>query len=54
MQVLRSWEEYEIAASVIETGKKLLDVTESTAYQSKLSDDLEKTKDGGEKEKVWF
>ncbi|XP_073476369.1 cilia- and flagella-associated protein 54 isoform X3 [Aquarana catesbeiana] len=53
-KVLRSWEEYEIAASVIETGKKLLDVTESTAYQSKLSDDLEKAKDGGEKEKGSF
>ncbi|KAM5171982.1 cilia- and flagella-associated protein 54 [Mantella aurantiaca] len=59
-KVLRSWEEYELAVSVIETGKKLLDVTENTAscvqaYQATLpcSDDIEKTKDA-EGEKLSF
>ncbi|XP_018409374.1 PREDICTED: cilia- and flagella-associated protein 54 [Nanorana parkeri] len=60
-KVLRSWEEYKMAASVIETGKKLLDVIENTtsyvqAFQlkSNCSDDVEKTRDGGEKEKGSF
>ncbi|XP_068129765.1 cilia- and flagella-associated protein 54 [Hyperolius riggenbachi] len=58
-KVLRSWEEYEVAISVIEIGKKLLDMTENTSgnvniHQSKTSgsEDLEKRKDSEEKEKV--
>ncbi|KAM9311613.1 cilia- and flagella-associated protein 54 [Gastrophryne carolinensis] len=60
-KVLRSWHEYELAISLIDTGKKLLNATEKMpsnvqSYPSKPagSDDMEKTMDGKEKGKGAF
>ncbi|KAM3924792.1 cilia- and flagella-associated protein 54 [Leptodactylus fuscus] len=56
-KVLRSWEEYELATQIIETGKKLLDLTENTSVlqlsqtKSNGDDDTEKAKDASDKEK---
>ncbi|KAM4748836.1 cilia- and flagella-associated protein 54 [Rhinophrynus dorsalis] len=53
-KVLRSWEEYELAVSVIEAGKKLLDTGLSSFVQSsqpKLPSSDEVVKETGDKEK---
>ncbi|KAG8578276.1 hypothetical protein GDO81_010441 [Engystomops pustulosus] len=52
-KALRTWEEYELAICVIDTGKKLLDLTENTSVMAKFSfdDDTEKSKDVNDKEK---
>ncbi|XP_040264159.1 cilia- and flagella-associated protein 54 [Bufo bufo] len=55
-KALRSWEEYELAMWVIETGKKLLDLTENTSVtipvsqaKSNWDDDAEKAKEDKDK-----
>ncbi|XP_063783817.1 cilia- and flagella-associated protein 54 isoform X2 [Pseudophryne corroboree] len=48
-KVLRSWEEYEGAISIIETGKKLLDLTENTSWH----DDTVKAFNANNKDKVY-
>ncbi|XP_069829922.1 cilia- and flagella-associated protein 54 isoform X2 [Dendropsophus ebraccatus] len=60
-KTLRSWEEYELAICVIETGKKLLDLTENTSLtvsnsqtKSSCDDDTENAKDTNDKEKGYF
>eukprot|EP00079_Xenopus_tropicalis_P023165 XP_012815326.1 PREDICTED: cilia- and flagella-associated protein 54 isoform X1 [Xenopus tropicalis] len=55
-KVLRTWEENELAIAIIEDGKKMLDISETTSTfclssQSKIND-TEKAKDIGDKEKV--
>ncbi|XP_072002563.1 cilia- and flagella-associated protein 54 isoform X2 [Engystomops pustulosus] len=52
-KALRTWEEYELAICVIDTGKKLLDLTENTSVMAKFSfdGDTEKSKDVNDKEK---
>ncbi|KAG9490483.1 hypothetical protein GDO78_006036 [Eleutherodactylus coqui] len=60
-KALRSWEEYELAICIIETGKKLLDCTENTSVtiltsqaKSNYDDEIEKTKDANDKEKGYI
>ncbi|XP_075712881.1 cilia- and flagella-associated protein 54 isoform X2 [Rhinoderma darwinii] len=57
-KALRSWEEYELAICVIETGKKLLYLTENTSVtipttqvKSNCVEETEKAKDATDKEK---
>ncbi|XP_053575221.1 cilia- and flagella-associated protein 54 [Bombina bombina] len=59
VKVLRSWDEYELAIAIVEVGKQLLDITESTTGllqfsepRSTVGNDTVKAMDAGEKDKV--